>query len=188
LFAVINALARLPGSLLWSFIMRFVSALIRHGRIPAVGITACVLLIASSGCGPDLKARGIVRGKVKTGNQYLTSGSVMFINTAGVSSSATIMPDGSYEMLDAPVGECKISVTVQNLPMDPSVRNRLKGKGPAMPAGPRPPDGGGDSPMPPSNPIIPKTIVPIDQKYSDPETSGLKFTVQKGEQTHNIDL
>jgi hypothetical protein len=43
---------------------------------------------------------------------------------------------------------------------------------------------------PPAPPLakIPKDVVPVDAKYGSPETSGLKFTVQKGEQTFNIDL
>ncbi len=39
-----------------------------------------------------------------------------------------------------------------------------------------------------SSTSMPKRIVPIDEKFSKPETSGLKFTVIKGEQTYDIEL
>ena len=35
---------------------------------------------------------------------------------------------------------------------------------------------------------MPKEVVPIDTKYSKPDSSGLKFTVKKGDNTYNIDL
>ena len=89
-------------------------------------------------------------------------------------------------MKDAPLGECQVTVTVAGLPMDPSVRARLKGKGPKLPEMKVPE--GDDSPPLPSAPAVPKEVVPIDAKYSKPETSGLNFKVEKGEQTYNIEL
>jgi len=144
---------------------------------------SCILL---GGCGPDLKAHGVVKGKVTRGGKPLTSGTVMFFGKDGVTGSGTIEPDGTYEVKDAPVGECQVTVRVDTLPMDPSVRARLKGGGTKMPEGPRDPSKA--SPDLPSAPRVPKEIVPIDAKYSKPETSGLSFTVKKGEQTYNIDL
>lgn len=154
-------------------------------------VLACsaALLIGGCGGGPNFKARGMVKGKVTTGKKLLTTGSVTFVNAEGVSGTASIDVDGNYEMPDAPIGDCKVTVTVQPLPMDPSVRARLKGGGPKMPEGPRPPDGS-DGPTAPSPPLakVPKEIVLIDSKYSKAETSGLTFTVKKGEQTYNIEL
>ena len=147
---------------------------------------ACCTILLTSGCGPDYKSRGVVKGKVTVGNRNLTTGSVMFINKEGLSASTGIDPDGNYEMKDAPVGECKITVTVTDLPMDPTVRARLMGKGPKMPEGPKNPEDTGAPPPPLAR--IPKEVVPIDAKYSKPETSGLSFTVKKGEQTYNIEL
>ncbi|MCY2937666.1 MAG: hypothetical protein NTV55_04855 [Planctomycetota bacterium] len=140
----------------------------------------------------DWKSRGIVRGKVKTGGKLLTTGNVMFVNKDGISTSSTISVDGEYNMVDAPLGECTVTVVVNKLPTDPGVRARLSGKGsgPKMPEGPKMPgtEVVPDSPPLPSAPSIPKIIVPIDDKYAKPETSGLKFTVIKGEQTYDIEL
>jgi hypothetical protein len=155
-------------------------------RACSAWVLASCALVFATGCGPDYKARGVVRGKVTTGKKALTTGTVMFYGPNGITASASIRPDGTYEMPDAPLGECQVTVTVSGLPNDPSVRARLKGKGPAMPGGPVNPEDSG--PPPPPLAEIPKEVVPIDTKYSNPETSGLKFTVKKGEQTYNIEL
>jgi hypothetical protein len=141
-------------------------------------------VFALIGCGPDYKARGAVKGRVTTNKKPLTTGTVMFYGKNGVTASAPIDTKGDYEMKDAPLGECKVVVIVE-APTDPSVRMRLKGAGPKMPEMKNPEEA---SPALPSNPQVPKEVVLIDAKYSKPETSGLTFTVNKGEQTYNIDL
>lgn len=163
-------------------------SLTAYRRPWAALLLACCTVLLTGGCGPDYKSRGVVKGKVRSGTRPLTTGTVMFYGKDGVTASASIDPDGNYEMTDAPVGECKVTVTVQGLPMDPTVRGRLKGAGPKMPEGPKPPEGAESSGPAPPLARIPKEVVPIDTKYSSPETSGLTFTVKKGEQTYNIDL
>jgi len=150
------------------------------------GLLACCVVLLPTGCGPDFKARGVVKGKVMAGKKPLTTGTVMFYGKNGITASASIDPEGNYEMNDAPVGECKVTVTVQALPADPMVRARLKSGAMKLPEGPKDPTKTG--PDLPSAPRVPKEVVPIDIKYSNPETSGLSFTVHKGEQTYNIDL
>lgn len=156
------------------------------------GVLLAGLLLLALGCGPDYKARSVVKGKVSVGKKLLTTGTVMFINDRGVSGSATITPQGEYNLPDAPLGECVVTVTVGKLPDDPSVRARLTGKskGPKMPgAAMKAPDGTEFGPDLPSGPTVPKEVVPIDEKYSKPDTSGLKFKVEKGEpQTYDIEL
>jgi len=100
---------------------------------PFVLVSSWVLLLLASGCGPDYKARGAVKGKVTTGKKPLTTGTVMFVNKEGMSASAGIDTQGNYEMKDAPLGECTVTVVVPTLPNDPSVRARLKGGGPKLP-------------------------------------------------------
>ena len=168
------------------------------------------MAVALAGCGgADYKSRGTVTGKVSVKGKNLTVGSVMFINKEGVTGSASIDPNGNYNMPDAPVGECQITVSVPKLPMDPNVKGRLtgKGSGPKMPPPLRDPnkapkeepkadakDGKDGDPSAPemvsvSGAVIPKTVVQIDDKYAKVETSGLTFTVVKnGTQTFNIDL
>lgn len=171
--------------------MRDTTSRTRPGWLRAAVLLTGLLLLAL-GCGPDHKARGSVKGKVTTGKKALTSGTVMFVNDRGLSASASINLQGEYNMPDAPVGDCVVTVTVTALPNDPSVKARLtgKGKGPKMPEMKGAPDGseGGPTDLP-SAPAVPKEIVPIDAKYSKPDTSGLKFKVEKGgDHTYNIEL
>ena len=159
----------------------------RSGRLMlAAAVLVPVVLVLVSGCGPDYKARGAVKGRVTVNKKPLTSGTIMFYGANGITASGSIDTEGNYVIADAPVGDCQVTVTVPNT-MDPSVRARLKGKGPAMPELKGPPDAA--SPALPSAPAVPKEIVPIDAKYSKTETSGLKFKVEKGgDQTFNIEL
>ena len=146
-------------------------------------------LIAPTGCGPDPKARGTVKGKVTLGKRTLPAGTVTFHNKNGFTASATIDPDGNYICADVPAGECRVTVTVPSLPNDPSVRARLKGKGPKMPEMTGAPDGSEGPSTLPSAPVVPKEVVQIDIKYANPETSGLSVEVQKGEtKEYNIQL
>jgi hypothetical protein len=145
-------------------------------------------LLLALGCGPDYRARSVVKGRVTTGKKPLTTGTVMFYNKDGVTASATIDPQGNYHMRDAPLGHCTVTVYVGPLPNDPSVRARLKGKGPKMPEM-KAPEGVQLGPDLPSGPAVPTEVVPIDAKYSKPDTSGLNFKVEKGkEQIYDIDL
>jgi len=156
-----------------------------------VMVTAVLLpaiLIIAGGCGPNHKARGTVKGKVTVGKTHLTAGTVVFTNQQGVTGTGVIDTEGNYIVYDAPVGECSVTVTVPTVPSDPSVRARMKGAGPKMPEMKGPPDGGGDVVAPPLA-KVPKTIVQIDSKYNNKDTSGLKFTVEKGvEHEYNITL
>lgn len=155
----------------------------------------CVPFLALAlGCGGvDYKTRGHVKGtvttsapdpanKTKTKRVPLTSGTVMFHGPNGITASAHVNVKGEYDMPDAPIGDCQVTVTVANLPMDPSVKARLTGKGggPKMPEMKNPDAGPTELP---SAPEVPKELVRIDAKFGKPESSGLKFTVIKGE-TH----
>ena len=77
--------------------------LLRH----SMGAFAIIAMgvFASSGCGPGMKDRGVVRGKVTVGSKALNMGTVQFITSDNRSGTATIKEDGTYEMLDAPQGE-----------------------------------------------------------------------------------
>lgn len=149
------------------------------------------LLVFSVGCGGlDYKARGTVKGKVTIGPKHLTIGTVAFYSTKdeGYTGTASIDKNGNYVMTDAPLGEVKITVSVPSLP--PGGLARMK-------FGPTPKDqkdkGGSVDPNDPRRKItimgdLPEHVVPIPGKYSTTDSSGLTYTVQRGEQTHNIEL
>ncbi len=155
-------------------------------RLLRKGLVALPLLVCTFlgliGCGPGQKDRAVVKGKVTIGGQALTGGTVTFTTKDNRQGTATIHPDGTYEMGDAPQGDVTITVAVPQ----PSAKEKMMGiemgKDKKMPE----PPGGKDSKMP--MPAMPDKFVLIPEKYSKVETSGLTYKVGKGEQTKNIEL
>jgi hypothetical protein len=110
--------------------------------------------------------------------------------------------DGKYSVPDAPLGEVKIAVQVQDIAASPIGGGGRGAGGPAGPGGPGAaggaPGGGGDAmaqgppgqdehlkkPMPGRD----RKVVQIPKQYMSPDTSGLSTTLKKGKQTYNIDL
>jgi len=137
-----------------------------------------VLALLLSGCGGG---GGKVTGVVTLDGQPLPSGTVSFLQSeTKQSESAPIGEDGTYSMAKAPVGACKVTVSVPPSmagPIDPT----------AVPGVPR------DKAKDPSLPSMPDMgkqakVVPIPAHYSDPDKSGLTFTVKSGAQTFDIKL
>ena len=97
-------------------------------------LSLCVSLpCLAAGCGAS---KGKVTGKVTMSNgEPLPGGTITFVPVSGKGNIASVFinPDGTYE-LDAPAGECKISID-----------NRNVGKKPAAPIG----AGGGGNVAPP---------------------------------------
>jgi hypothetical protein len=139
----------------------------------------CVALTALPGC---KKPRATVHGTVSFGNQKLTGGTVSFFGGPSVVGTGTIKSDGTYTVLDAPVGETTVTVTTPKRAMGP------------MAGGGKAPPGSKGMPkefIPPgasegAGPV--NTGPPAPEKYADPEKSPLKFTVQKGDNTYDITL
>jgi len=150
-------------------------------RFGGVGLVLLCLVLA--GC-DSKNARAKVKGKVKFFDKHLTCGTVSFITKDGRTGSGNIDFDGNYEVGDAPIGECIITVTVPQPP---------KG-GPGTAGPPKPPPGVPEARPPGSSgtgpaPIVdPSKIVAIPEKYGSKDTSNLTFTVEKGDNTHNITL
>ncbi len=137
-----------------------------------------------AGCGGDAIPRGSVKGQVKIGDKNLTAGTVLFTaKDKKATGSAVIDQNGNYEMKDAPVGEVMVSVTV------PKVMG-IGGKMPQMPNAPADAGmkAGGVDMTAGTGMIDPSKVVPIPEKYADPDSSLLTFKVEKGAQTHNITL
>jgi hypothetical protein len=148
-----------------------------------------LLFVFSTGCTSKYKERATVKGKVTFNKQALNGGNVQFTASDNRTGVATIKEDGTYEMPDAPVGEVTITVTIPA----PGGMSRMKG----MPGGVGPkevkaPEGvvGGTmktlAQRDPSKTIqLPKAVA---EKYGKAESSPLKYTVARGEHTHDIDL
>jgi hypothetical protein len=144
-----------------------------------------LLAVAASGCGPNEKARAKVKGRVKFFDKYLTAGTVGFIAKDGRTGAANIDSDGNYEMTDAPIGDVTITVKV------PSIGRGTEKARPTPPKGvpeAKMPGGSADEKSFVPSSIDPSKIVQIPGRYGSAETSGLTYTVTKGEQTKDIIL
>jgi hypothetical protein len=140
------------------------------------------------GCAPDYRARAVVSGKVTMGKRALPSGTVTFYGPNNVTSTATIDENGNYTMNDAPIGEVTITVTVPTPPQMGA--GGIKGTVEKWKK-----TAGGDPSKDPTGENsgimfskMPTNFVRIEEKYSKPDTSPLRYKVEKGEQTHNIEL
>ncbi len=148
-----------------------------------------LLLPALAGCGrPTVH----LSGKVIYQGQPLPGGELTFrpadpnLNTV----SAPIGPDGQYEVT-LPAGE--VLIAVDNREWQPVTRTPA----PGLPPGIKLPDQGGAAKPPAANPAAAPAsgeakpsgrYVRIPEKFYQAETSGLKYTVKKGEDKHDIEL
>lgn len=135
------------------------------------------LLICGAGC-KKVRREAVhvdVSGTVLHNGKPLLGGEVTFVAVdGGFSAVGRIDPQGHYT-IKAPVGDVKIAVNNSMLVNRPGGGPGVKMKG----AG-RPEQGNPDP--------IKGTYKAIDRKFTDPETSGLKYTVTDGSQTHDIEM
>lgn len=141
------------------------------------GCSASTLLMLSAalGCGPG---SATVSGRVTYNGTPLTRGDILIYGANGKVQSGPIGTDGHYTIFKAPVGDVKVAVAASRPstppPTSPGMR-RIKGvmKHPRSAHNPSP---------------SPVKVVPIPERYKDPDKSGLSFTLKSGEQTINLDL
>jgi hypothetical protein len=136
----------------------------------------CLIVLAVGCGGPRRSVEHVtVTGQVLFKGKPLPGGRVTFVTTQGAfASTGDIDEQGNYKVT-APAGEVKIGVDNQML------SPRSKGAPASAAKGAGRPNG--------AEATLPKgTYVAIPRKYTDPETSGLTYTVTKGQTSHNIDL
>jgi len=142
-----------------------------------VGILPALALLFVSGCSGS--SEGSVSGNVSFEGKPLGNGSVAFVikDKAGkeLREVASIQPDGSYAIAKVPVGEVTICVETTQ-PVDLPKENKVKDGPPQIPM----PGGGAGAEK--------GTYVKIPEKYKDPATSTVKYTVKSGKQKYNIEL
>jgi hypothetical protein len=132
-------------------------------------------LTLMAGCGKSSHSveHAEVTGKVLFNGKPLPGGKVTFVAVqGGFAASGNIDENGAYQ-ISAPIGEVEIGVDNQML--------RPRG-GPRQIPHPQQPGSGEQGPP------LKGRWMDIPAVYSDPHTSGLKYTVQSGAQTHPIEL
>jgi hypothetical protein len=153
------------------------------------------LLLLVAGC----SSRGTVSGKVSYKDKPLPGGTVLFIHEKKGSFTSKIGDDGSYLIANVPEGQVKIVVTGPWTSADTNDARRdlvrmpgqkgftdaeLEKMKKTMPDV----DEAGLKQMMGLRPTQDKKSVLIPPKYSNPEKSGLTYTVGGGTQTHDIKL
>ena len=142
--------------------MRVACSAPRRPVRPAAG---ALLALAVLGCG-----RGDVTGKVTYDGKPLVFGTVQFEGSDGSLRQANIDKDGSYTVRDVALGEAKVAVSSRNPNSSDFTPIQKEG-----------------SPPPP-----PRTEVqgwfPIPPKYEATYTSGLTYTIKRGENKIDIEL
>ncbi len=142
------------------------------------------LLVLATGC----SASGKISGKVTFKDKPLTGGTVLFVSTEGRGTGRSpISEDGSYTIEKMAAGPVKIAVETSSAqegasgPRRSPPKSMQPGSGADLPAA-----AGKSSIYSPKSGMSKAEKIPPE--YSDPETSGLTYTVTGGSQTHNIEL
>jgi hypothetical protein len=116
-----------------------------------LGLVA-VAVVAVAGCSDKGVKKVTVRGTISYKGQPLQSGILKFVGPAGSYSAAVIQPDGTFIITDVVPGEVKVGVM-------------------EAPQGSGSSSGERASSGPKSSPVA------LPEKYREPETSGVKYTI-----------
>lgn len=123
-------------------------------------------LLVFSGCGAGGGPRANVKGKISYNGQPLPVGTITFVGEKVVASGQII--NGEYAVPQAPVGPVKISVSTPAPVSAMQMNQKVEGKS----------FGGQDT-----------NVVQVPSNYSNPDFSGLTYTVTKDSpQTYDIEL
>jgi len=150
-----------------------------------------MVVLAAVGCGSG--GRASVKGTVTVaGKGPLTGGTIQFVlaSDPNVIGAGQIRGDGNYEVIDAPVGECKVVINNTHLKVGGSMPGVGVPTRPGMPgsgsSGP-PRDSKKASGTPEGVPVdgemgkasasVGIKYIPIDTSYADPTSTTLKTTV-----------
>src|SRR5438309_2243593 len=103
-----------------------------------LGLLVVGLSALGTGCSDSANATAKVKGKVKFFDKYLTAGTVTFTSKDGRVGSGIIDIDGNYEVGNAPVGECVITVKVPQVIRGPAGKKFEPKPPPGLPPMPAP--------------------------------------------------
>jgi hypothetical protein len=143
----------------------------RSCRAPFLAVLTCACA-ALAGCRHSLPVDHRVRGVVTYGGVPLREGRVTLLGDNGRIGAAVIQPDGTYEVVDPPLGKVRAGITtfpkLRPQPSQPLDLPRTKGLAFSV------------------VPALAPARVP--ERYTDPERSDLRFVVTPGVQILDIHL
>jgi hypothetical protein len=141
-------------------------------------------LAAAGGCS---SGKATVSGKVAFANgTAVPAGTITFWADDGRQAQATLKPDGSYSMGDAPVGEVK--VTVETPKPREGMGGGMRGMDPTQ--SPQGKQGMPADMIPQGEKGLPGDIkiIPVPDRYRDKSSTPLTYTVTKGTQQHDFTI
>jgi len=140
------------------------------------------LLILSVGCGGRERSveHAEVTGRVLYDGKPLPGGLVNFVTVKGAFANSGVIDENGNYSIKSPVGEVEIGVSNKMLEHG---GDAVKNKEEAVKSARKEKGGAGGR-----GPLVKGRFVNIPEKYYDPTTSGLKYTVKPGAQTHDIEL
>jgi hypothetical protein len=119
-----------------------------------------------SGCGSFTE----VGGTVTYNGKKLTMGTITFVSPDGKKKGFTnISTDGTYKLVEPPLGQVKVGILVKPPPKAPESKNATKATI-------------GDPPAISLDPVL------IPAVYADPNKSGLSTELKSGANTYDIEL
>jgi hypothetical protein len=138
-----------------------------------------LIVLAAAGCSANPHLTGArVSGVVRYKSAPVTGGSIRLVAVGDPSRSASgaIRGDGTYAVLNAPVGQVVAVVETESARFDPAAMLALaRAKGAAV--------------NPPPEAIGPPLrYVPINKSYTRAETSPVRLVVEKGANVVDVEL
>jgi hypothetical protein len=143
-------------------------------------LLAALALPGLAGCGAS---KVIVTGKVYCNKKLVRGGDITFTSLEDQGSvSARIDEEGTYTLDKVPIGKVKISVDTERL--NPRAR-----RGSRFASQQKPPKDQGSESYRPSREDTSKFVyVPIPEKYRQPNTSNLVYTVEAKNQEYDVEI
>jgi hypothetical protein len=137
------------------------------------------VVLVASGCG---EKKGDVSGTITYHGKPLTVGNISFMDANNQVLGASPVTEGKYAMVKVPVGPVRIVIASTRRPGSTVQHPLLKAKD--RPNNPKK----GKSEDRPLAEDHSNSVISIPEKYSNPDRSGLTYTVQPGENTFDVDL
>jgi hypothetical protein len=138
--------------------------------VPLAALAAAVLFFAGCGSG----GTGVVSGKVTVNGKPLKKGLITFSSEVGnrdAFNAAVI--DGAYKTGEVPCGPAKVTVYPAQVGAQ-EMTEEAKGGGDRVPVGAR---------------KAGRALAPeVPSKYGNADTSGLSFTVKRGDNEYSVEL